>query len=140
MAQEPIHQLPSGRWEVRYRDPLGRPRRQRFDRKTDARDHLADVRTKSLNGTWVAPEDGKVTCARWVDEWRRTTVDLRSSTRARYERDLRLHILPRFGQAQLAQIRPRHVRAWLAEMSASAVPVSAIRRRFSVFRKIMGDA
>jgi len=88
----------------------------------------------------VAPENGKVTFARWVDEWRGTTVDLRSSTRARYERDLRLHILPRFGQAQLAQIRPRHVRVWLAEMSASGIPVSAIRRRFSAFRKIMGDA
>ena len=140
MAGEPIHQLPSGRWEIRYRDPLGRPRRQRFDRKVDARDHLADVRTKALTGTWVAPERGKVTFSRWVDEWQGTTVDLRSSTRARYARDLRLHIVPRFGQAQLAQIRPLHVRGWLAEMSASGVPVSAIRRRFSVFRKIMGDA
>src|SRR6202034_3591381 len=139
-ATEPIHQLPSGRWEVRYRDPDGRPRRFRFDTKSDARDHLADVRTKSRTGAWVAPELGKVTFAKWVVEWRGTTVHLRSATRARYEQDLRLHIGPRFNRAQLAKITPRDVRAWLAEMTAAKVPASSIRRRFSVFRKVMGDA
>ena len=35
---------------------------------------------------------------------------------------------------------PRDVRAWLSEMQAEGIPASSIRRRFSVFRKVMGDA
>lgn len=137
---EPIHQLPSGQWEVRYRDPLGKARRRRFDRKSDARDHLASVRTADRGGTYVDPDQGRTTFAAWVKEWKGTTVHLRSATRARYDRDLRLHIVPRFGPAQLAKITPRDVRAWVSEMQAAGVPASSIRRRFSVFRKVMGDA
>jgi len=140
MSKGPIQQLPSGRWEVRYRDPAGRARRRRFDLKVHAQDHLADVRVKARTGSWIAPELGQVTFARWVEEWNETTVHLRSSTRVRYERDLRLHVLPKFGRYQLVKITPRDVRAWVSEMQAAGVPVSAIRRRFSVFRKIMGDA
>ena len=86
------------------------------------------------------PELGKVTFARWVDEWRGTTVDLRSSTRARYERDLRLHILPRFGKAQLTRSgRAMSGHGW-PRCQHLRSRCRAIRRRFSVFRKVMGDA
>jgi integrase len=140
MATEPIHQLPSGRWEVRYRDPNGRTRRARFDTKGQAKDLLANVRTDGRRGTWIAPELGQITFGKWVDEWWSTSVHLRSATRTRYERDLKLHIRPRFEQTQLAKITPRDVRAWLSEMQAQGLPASSIRRRFSVFRKITGDA
>jgi hypothetical protein len=87
VANEPIHQLPSGRWEVRYRDPNGRPRRKVLDTKKQARDLLASVRTDGRRGTWVAPELGRITFGKWVDQWLETTVHLRSATRVRYERD-----------------------------------------------------
>jgi integrase len=140
MAKEPIHQLSSGRWELCYRDPHGRPRRMRFDTKGDAKDHLADTRVKGRTGSWVAPELGRVTFGKWVDEWWTTTVHLRSAIRYRYDRDLRLHIRPRFERTPIAKIMPRDVRAWLSEMQAAKIPASSIRRRFSVFRKVMGDA
>jgi len=139
-AKEPIHQLPGGRWAVRYRDPDGRPRQRRFNTKTEAKDHLADVRIKGRTGSWVDPDLGKITFAKWVEEWKGTTVHLRSATRVRYTRDLKLHIGPRFNRAPIAKITPRDVRAWLSEMAAAGVPASSIRRRFSVFRKVMGDA
>ena len=140
MATEPIHQLDNGRWEVRYRDPDGRPRRKVLDTKKAAKDLLATTRTDGQRGTWIAPERGQVTFGAWVDEWWSTTVHLRSATLTRYERDLRLHIRPRFERLALANISPREVRAWLAEMQAEGLPASTIRRRFSVFRKITGDA
>ena len=86
------------------------------------------------------PELGKVAFGKWVDEWRATTVHLRSATRTRYERDLNLHIRSRFEHAPLVRITPRDVRAWVSEMQASGIPASSVRRRFSVFRKVMGDA
>lgn len=100
---DPI-KLPSGRWEVRYRDPGGRPGRRRFDTKGAANDHLAKTRTQGVEGTYIAPEHGRITFDRWADTWWQTKVDLRARTLARYERDLRLHIRPRFGSRQLAKI------------------------------------
>ena len=47
---------------------------------------------------------------------------------ARYERDLRLHIVPRFGTAPLGRLTPRDVSAWLAEMLGAGEPASAVRR------------
>ena len=140
MANEPIHKLPSGRWEVRYRDPDGRPRRLRFDTKGEAKDHLAKVRTRGIDGTYIAPERGRVRFGTWVDEWWQTKIDLRARTLARYERDLRLYIRPRFEHRPLAKITKTEVQAWVAEMNASGIPASAVRRRYSVFRKIMSDA
>ncbi|HVC15444.1 MAG TPA: site-specific integrase [Acidimicrobiales bacterium] len=132
--------LPSGRYEVRYRDPIGRPRRRRFDTKGAAKDHLATVRTKGLEGSYIAPELGRLTFGQWRAQWWATKIDLRARTLTRYERDLRLHIGPRFDRHQLAKITRTEVQAWIADMRAAGVPDSAIRRRFSVFRKIMADA
>ncbi len=118
MAPEPIHQLATGRWELRYRDPNGRPRRMPFATKRDARDFFADLRFRAQAGTWTAPNTGRLTLERLAEEWWATVVHLRPATRARYERDLRLHVLPQFGETQLARISPRDVRAWVAKMTS----------------------
>lgn len=107
MATEPIHQVANGRWELRYRDPSGRPRRMRFATKREARDFSSDLRVRSQLGTWTSPETGRLTLERWVNEWWATVVHLHPATKVRYERDVRLHVLPRFGVTQLARISPR---------------------------------
>jgi integrase len=140
LTTEPIHQLSSGRWELRYRDPNGRPRRLRFDTKGQAKDHLATVRTKGIEGSYIAPERGRITFGAWCDQWWATKVDLRARTLARYERDLRLHIRPRFERRALAKITKTEVQSWVAEMRRDGVPDSGVRRRFSVFRAVMTGA
>ena len=81
-----------------------------------------------------------MTFGSWCDEWWATKVDLRARTLARYERDLRLHIRPGFGKRPLVKISKTEVQAWVAEMRASGIPDSAVRRRFSVFRAVMTGA
>ncbi len=80
MPNEPIHKLPTGRWEVRYRDPSGRPRRERVDTMKQAKDHLAKVRTQGVEGSYIAPERVGLTFGSWCDEWWATKVDLRART------------------------------------------------------------
>jgi hypothetical protein len=133
---EPV-QLPNGRWEVRWRDPNGRAREGVFDTKGAANDHVAKVRTQGNEGSYIDPKRGRITFGSWCDEWWMTKVDLRARTLARYERDLRLHIRPRFERRPLAKVTKTEVQAWVAEMRASGVPDSAVRRRFSVFRSVM---
>jgi len=135
-----IERTPAGTWKARYRDPQGNSRRQTFTRKREAEAFLQGAGVEMRRGDWVDPQLGKTTVARWVDEWWTTAVHLRESTRARYERDLRLHILPRFGALALAEITPRDIRAWLAEMVAADVGPSGANRRFRVLRRVMNSA
>jgi integrase len=135
-----IEKTPAGTWRARYRDPQGRSRRQTFERKSDAQRFLEGAGVDMQRGTWVDPQLGRTTLAEWVGEWSTTAVHLRASTRSRYERDLRLHLLPRFGDRALATITPREVRAWVAEMVADGVPPSGINRRLRLFSRLMNAA
>src|SRR5947209_16798554 len=50
----------SGRWEARYRDPVGRQRSQTFDRKADAQTYLAAAATDARRGEWLDPALARV--------------------------------------------------------------------------------
>ena len=140
MAAVPIQQLANGHWELRYFDPAGRPRRTRFLTRQDAHDFRADLRAHPQRAPTTAPEVGSSTFEQWAARWCDSLVHLRPATRARYELEVRLHIVPRFGGAHLAAITASEVSGWVAEMAASGDPASAVRRRFSVLRKIFADA
>src|SRR5215211_8363397 len=135
-----IERTASGSWKARYRDPQGRSRRRSFARRRDAELFLASVEVDVARGEWVDPVGGRMSFAAWVAEWSETTVHLRAATRVRNERDLRLHILPSFGDMALAEITPRHIRAWLSQMAAVGAGASALNRRFRVLRMIMNAA
>jgi hypothetical protein len=135
-----IEKTVAGKWLARYRDPLGRSRRQTFVRKADAQRFLEGTGVDMQRGSWVDPQLGRTTLSDWVGEWWTTAVDLRPSTLSRYERDLRLHLLPRFGDRPLATITPREVRAWVAEMAAEGVPPSGINRRLRLFSRLLNAA
>lgn len=116
------------------------PTRQTFVRKSDAQRFLEGTGVDMQRGSWVDPQLGRTTLSDWVGEWWTTAVDLRPSTLSRYERDIRLHLLPRFGDRPLATITPREVRAWVAEMAAEGVPPSGINRRLRLFSRLLNAA
>ena len=63
-----IRKLASGRWQVRYRDPVTdqlRPAPQTFGTKTEAGRWLSMLEADMLRGTWVDPADGEMR----FDEW-----------------------------------------------------------------------
>ena len=52
--------LPNGRWQVRYRDPEGRPCSKVCDTKAEARDYVQDVGHAGRTKGWAAPELGRI--------------------------------------------------------------------------------
>lgn len=48
--------LPNGRWQIRYRDPQGRPRSKVCDTKAEARNHVQEVGHAGRIRSWVARE------------------------------------------------------------------------------------
>ena len=62
-----VSKRPNGKWQARYTAPDGKRRSKTFDRKSDAEDWLADIRSDIRRGDYVAPSD--MTLSDWYVEW-----------------------------------------------------------------------
>lgn len=90
--------LSSGRWKVRYRDPLGRPRSKVCNTKGEARAYAEEIGHAARRREWTAPELGRMLLADWVAKYTCTVVHRRPTTLCLYEREFE-HVLRRFGQS-----------------------------------------
>ena len=106
------------RYEVRYRGADGNERSKTFRTKKDAERYQRAQQTAMERGLWVDPQKGRITLEAWAQDWQRTVVHLRPSTRRIYESNLRLHVLPTLGAVELGKLTPAMLRAWLAELTA----------------------
>jgi integrase len=127
-------------YRVRYRDPAGGQRSKVFARKADAQRFLNETEMAKARGTWTDPSLGRVLFRDWLGEWWATTTNLRASTRERDESLLRRLALPRFGDAPLAAISQRDVRAWVAELSAGPLAPATVQKAYQLLGKVMGAA
>ena len=76
-------QLPSGAWQVRWRDPTGKQRKQTFRRKMDATDFTRDIEYDVAHGSYTDPNAGKITLDDWWKQWIAARQHLKPKTLAR---------------------------------------------------------
>ena len=101
-------------YRARWRDPAGRCRERRFPTRRAATAHLALVAADLQRGDYLDPDRGRMLLRRVAAEWQSVRVTQRPSTLASYEVLLRVHILPFFGDRQVAGISPHDIRRFLA--------------------------
>lgn len=84
-----VRELPSGRWQARYRGPddVMRPADQTFATKTSAEVWLTRKEAEILNGEWIDPDGGKVLVADYGVTWIEERPNLRPKT-VRLSREL----------------------------------------------------
>jgi hypothetical protein len=109
-----VRQLPSGRWQARYRHPrtnelLVAP--TTFKQKGDATRWLAGVQRELERGTWIDPAWGTVSLHDYAASWLAQRT-LRPRTVELYQGLLDRYILPDLGRIELGALSPRAVRAW----------------------------
>jgi integrase len=127
-------------YRARYRDPAGHERAKVFARKTEAQWFLTEIENRKLKGTWTDPALGRVRFREWLQEWWGTTTNLRRTTAVRDETYLRLYVLPRFGDLQLAQIGQRDVRAWVADLTARELAPATVVKAYHLLSKVLAGA
>ena len=110
-----VRRLPSGRHQVRYRPPDGvdRPAPQTFATKREAEIWLTLKESEIKRGDWLDPSAGAVSFAKYAADWM-GQGQFSPKTCQLYELLLRLHLLPTFGELNIADIRQEDVRAWRA--------------------------
>jgi integrase len=118
-----IRKLPSGRWQVRYRDRSGRmlPAPTTFATRGDASRWLAATRADLDRGAYFDPSAGEETLAAYTAEWlERRRVrgrPLAPRTAALYRWQLDKHVLPTLGHLPLRHLNRAAVRAWHAKVT-----------------------
>lgn len=137
-----VRRLPSGRWQVRYRDALTGKRVTApgtFPTRAEGSKWLAQLESGALDPTRVAASKVDVRLAGYAGEWI-ATRNLRPRTRQLYELQFRLHIAPVLGDARLAKLEPRHIRAWHAELAAGELSSVTVAKVYRLLRSIMATA
>lgn len=95
------------RWQARYTDPNGNPRRPTFNTWQEARDHLDEVRVAIRNDRWVDPQAGKETVDFYAKQMmeRRDKREANRRTIETYRSHLKCHILPFIGKRRARTLK-----------------------------------
>jgi integrase len=137
-----MRQLPSGRWQARYRDLAGvqytAPRT--FATRPEAARFLAQVETDLARGEWTDPRAGRVSFEEWAGRWQESTTNLRPNTRALHAYLLRRFLLPAFTGTALADLDLMAVRSWLAGLEVTAGSPNTVAKAYRLLARIMDTA
>jgi integrase len=127
-------------WCLRYINPeTGKERTETFRLKRDAERRLTEVEASKLTGSYVDPRAGQVSVRTWAERWLDVQVQLKPTTRARYRSILDVHVIPRWGDIELARVRHADVQKWVAELSAER-SAATVRKVYRVLSQVLGSA
>lgn len=134
-----IRKLPSGRWQARYPDGLGRliPAPTTYGSKADAGRFLASVQADQARGTFIDPRGGRISFASWAEQWlARTNKRPNSVVRDRQALSV---FMGELGPRPLGTITPMHVQEAVDARAKIAAPAT-VARDFSALRAVFNAA
>jgi len=137
-----VRELPSGRWQARYKGPDGidRPGPHTFDSKTSAERWLTLTEADVIQGRWVDPDAGRVLVGNYAADWIEERPGLRPKTTELYRYLLRRHLSPTFEAQPLAEIREAHVRRWRKNLLDAGVSTVTVAKAFRLLKAIFNTA
>jgi integrase len=137
-----VRQLPSGRWQVRYRGPDGQLRSlpRTFEAKRDAERTLSVVETQLIHDDWTDPKRGTITFSDYAQRWITQRPGLRPSTVQLYHRLLRKYVLAQLGDVALNKITTVLVREWRATLIEEGVSQTMAAKAYRLLRAILMTA
>ena len=134
--------LPSGAWQARYINEVGRriTAPETFATKADALHWLTLLEADLLRGTYLDPRAGQVTFDEWSEDWLASKPDKRASSIARDRAALRTHFSPAFGHLALASVTPVHVRGVVSAMRRAGLSPKSVRTYVGTLAAIFNAA
>jgi integrase len=134
-----LRQLPSGRWQVRYRGLDGQLRSmpRTFEKKRDAERTLSMIETRLAQDDWADPKRGSVKLTDYAERWITERPGLRPSTTQLYRRLLANYIEPHIGEFPLNKITAAAVREWRATLIAGGLSQTMAAKAYQLLRAIL---
>jgi integrase len=137
-----VRELPSGRWQARYKGPDGidRPASQTFDSRTSAERWLTLTEAEVIRGDWVDPDAGRVLFGKYARDWIEERPGLRPKTVELYRYLLRCHLGTTFDRRTLAEIREPYVRQWRKNLLDAGVSAVTVAKAYRLLKAILNTA
>jgi hypothetical protein len=137
-----VRELPSGRWQARYKGPDGidRPAPRTFDSKTSAERWLTLTEAEIIQGDWIDPDAGRVLFGNYARDWIEERPNLRPKTIQLYLYLLRSHLAPAFGARAMADIRESDVRRWRKNLLDAQVSAVTLAKAYRLLKAIFNTA
>jgi integrase len=137
-----VRELPSGRWQARYKGPDGtdRPAPHTFESKASADRWLTLREAEIIRGDWIDPDAGRVNFGNYAATWIEERPGLRPKTIELYRYLLRCHLLPAFGGLLVADIREPLVRRWRKERLDIGVSAITVAKAYRLLKAILNTA
>lgn len=129
-----------GRWLARWRDPQGRQRKKSFPRKVDAERFLSQMDADRNRGLYLDPAAGKLLLSTYANTWMAGLGHLKPSTALRYREVARVHVVPKWGDWQLAKVARSDLAAWLGGLVDSGMSPGSVRKIYLVTSMIFDSA
>lgn len=127
------------RYDVRLRDPAGKPYKRTFRTKREAEIFEARELADRSRGAWVDPRKADTTFGEVATYWLGSNPGKRPSGLARDESIVRVHLLPALEDRPIGAVTPRDVQGFVLAWSAKAAP-RTVHRQYGVLRAILNTA
>ena len=123
------------RWQARYTDPDGKPRRASFDDWEEARDHLEEVRVAMRKGTWTDPDLGAERTVHYAQEFvaHRRRNGKHENTTKTYENNLRKHVVPFLGHRVAKTLKRRDTKLFMNHLLTLGLAPITVHNIFSAW-------
>ncbi len=125
------------RYDVRLRDPSGRPLTKTFRRMADARDYEATSLLAVNGGTWVDPRANRRTFGDVASEWLNSNPAKRDSSYARDESVLRNHLPASLATKPLRSLTSRDLQLLVIEWVSEGAAPNTVRRQYATLRAVL---
>jgi integrase len=137
-----VRELPSGRYQVRYRGPDGRmrPAPRTFARKREAERYLSVIQGQIAQDDWTDPQHAKIHLRDYAEKWLKERPGLSLRTHQLYEWLLTRHILPHLGDVELGKISTPLVREWRTELLGDGVSETVTAKAYRLLRSVLMTA
>jgi integrase len=116
----------SERWIARWYDSSRKLRQRTFDTKRQAEDYEHE---QSKAGRQFAPgsvADSEIKVAAYAEKWiKQVAASAKERTVENYSANLRLHILPQWGEIKVREIHRNAVKAWVTRLRETLSPGTA---------------
>jgi integrase len=138
-----VRQLPSGRWQAKYRHPRSNrfiTAPSTFASRRDADRWMASTQVDLQRGSWIDPSWGALSLEEYATSWVEQRI-LRPRSAELYRGLLKLHILPALGEIDLRDLSPRDVRTWHAQLTKADHPgLPTVAKAYRLLRTICETA
>jgi integrase len=101
---------------------------------------IARAELASEDGRPIDSQAARVVFSNYLDTWKASKVDISGKTLATYNSQLRLYLIPEFGEKKLTSISTADIKSWVGELSRKGVGATTIRQAYRLLHQVLQSA